>query len=72
MDLAPIMGLVAASTGDPRAAAVARSATTPITIYGTSGAEGGGKTWSMDLTFPPSAFAGAGAIIRTMSTPPAR
>jgi hypothetical protein len=31
------------------------------------GGDGAGKSWSIDLTVPPAAFVGAGAIIQKLS-----
>lgn len=66
MDLAAVVSMAAALVPEPRAAMVAQAATKPIPLYGTSGGDGAGKAVSFDLTLPPSAFVGAGAIIQRM------
>jgi hypothetical protein len=67
VDLGAVLSLVGAYAQDPRAAVLARGAPLPIPLYGTAGGDGAGKLWTIDLTLPPAAFAGAGAVIQRMS-----
>jgi hypothetical protein len=69
MDLGPAISLVGAFAKDTRTAALARAGAGAgaIPIFGTAGGDGAGKIWSMDLTIPPAAFVGAGAIVKGMS-----
>ncbi|HVU50604.1 MAG TPA: hypothetical protein VHL80_07940, partial [Polyangia bacterium] len=45
-------------------AELAKGEVPPIPIYGSAGGDGVGKIWSVDMTFPPTAFANAGGVIR--------
>jgi hypothetical protein len=69
MDLGPALSLAGVFAKDARAAALARAGTGAgsIPFFGTAGGDGAGKVWSMDLTIPPAAFVGAGAIVKGMS-----
>jgi hypothetical protein len=67
LDLASVLSMIGSYAQDPRAALLARGTSAPIPIYGTMGGDGAGKSWSADLTVPPAAFVGAGAVIQKMS-----
>jgi len=62
-DFAPVLRTVAQFGDNPRLAAVARSASTPIPLIFTSGGDGAGKVWTLDATLPPAAFSSIGALI---------
>jgi hypothetical protein len=62
-DLAPVLTLVGALGQDPRAAALARSATAPIPVVFTAGGDGAGKVYSADLTVTLAAFSAIGALV---------
>jgi hypothetical protein len=71
-DLAPVLTLVGALGQDPRAAALARGASTPIPVVLTAGGDGAGKVYSADLTVTLAAFSAVGALVAgsmTMSPP---
>jgi hypothetical protein len=67
LDLASMLSMIGSYAQDPRAALLARGSTAPIPLFGTMGGDGAGKSWSIDLTVPPAAFVGAGAIIQKLS-----
>jgi hypothetical protein len=64
LDLARVISALSGLASDARIAAVARDASTPIPLYGTAGGDGAGTTWAFDLTLPPEAFVGVGALIQ--------
>jgi hypothetical protein len=66
-DLGAVLSLVGTYAQDPRAAMLAHGVSLPIPLYGTAGGDGVGKVWTIDLTLPPAAFTGAGAVIQRMS-----
>jgi hypothetical protein len=67
MDLAPVLSLAGGYAQDPRAALLlGRDGALPIPLYATIGGDGAGKVWAADLTFPPAAFLGAGALIQRL------
>jgi hypothetical protein len=63
LDLAPILGLVGTIGANPRLAAVAHGGSGPIPLVFTAGGDGVGKSWTMDLTLPLTAFTSVGALI---------
>ena len=62
-DLAPVLGLVGTLGASPRLAAVARGGSGPIPLVFTAGGDGAGKSWTMDLTLPLTAFTSIGALV---------
>jgi hypothetical protein len=62
-DLAPVLGLVGTLGASPRLAAIARGGSGPIPLVFTAGGDGAGKTWTMDLTLPLTAFTSIGALV---------
>ena len=62
-DLAPVLGLVGTIGANPRLAAVAHGGSGPIPLVFTAGGDGVGKSWTMDLTLPLTAFTSVGALI---------
>jgi hypothetical protein len=62
-DLAPVLGLVGTLGASPRLAAIARGGTGPIPLVFTAGGDGAGKSWTMDLTLPLTAFTSIGALV---------
>jgi hypothetical protein len=62
-DVGALLSLAGAlgSTG-ARAELFARGAPS-IPIYATTGGDGAGRVWTLDLTVPPDAFAGAGVVV---------
>jgi hypothetical protein len=62
-DLAPVLGLVGTMGANPRLAAVAHGGSGPIPLVFTAGGDGVGKSWTMDLTLPLTAFTSIGALI---------
>jgi hypothetical protein len=62
-DLAPVLGLVGTLGASPRLAAIARGGSGPIPLVFTAGGDGAGKSWTMDLTLPLTAFTSIGALI---------
>ena len=62
-DLAPVLGLVGTIGANPRLAAVAHGGSGPIPLVFTTGGDGVGKSWTMDLTLPLTAFTSIGALI---------
>jgi hypothetical protein len=62
-DLAPVLGLVGTLGASPRLAAVAHGGSGPIPLVFTAGGDGVGKSWTMDLTLPLSAFTSIGALV---------
>jgi hypothetical protein len=64
LDLARVISALSGLASDARIAAIARDASTPIPLYGTAGGDGAGKAWTFDLTLPPEAFVGVGALIQ--------
>jgi hypothetical protein len=62
-DLAPVLGLVGTLGASPRLAAMARGGTGPIPLVFTAGGDGVGKSWTMDLTLPLTAFTSIGALV---------
>jgi hypothetical protein len=68
LDLGSVLSLVGSYAQDPRAALLARGAPLPIPVFGSMGGDGAGKVWTLELTLPPAAFVGAGAIIQRLST----
>jgi len=65
-DLASALSLVGSYAQDPRAALLARGVPLPIPIFGALGGDGAGKVWTAELTLPPAAFVGAGAVIQKL------
>jgi hypothetical protein len=64
LDLARVISALSGLASDARIAAIARDASTPIPLFGTAGGDGAGKAWTFDLTLPPDAFTGVGALIQ--------
>jgi hypothetical protein len=62
-DLAPVLGLVGTLGASPRLAAIARGGSGPIPLVFTAGGDGVGKSWTMDLTLPLTAFTSIGALV---------
>ncbi len=62
-DLAPALGLVGTLGASPRLAAVAHGGSGPIPLVFTAGGDGVGKSWTMDLTLPLTAFTSIGALV---------
>jgi hypothetical protein len=62
-DLAPVLGLVGTLGASPRMAAIARGGSGPIPLVFTAGGDGAGKSWTMDLTLPLTAFSSIGALV---------
>jgi hypothetical protein len=62
-DLAPVLGLLGTFSSDPRAAALARAGSGPIPLVYTAGGDGVGKTFTMDLTLPVTAFKSIGGLV---------
>jgi hypothetical protein len=67
LDLTPFISLGASLSKDPRAAAFAKAAQSPIPVIFTSGGDQSGKGLSFDVTLPPAAFSGAGTILQGMN-----
>jgi hypothetical protein len=63
LDLAPVLGLVGTIGASPRLAAVAHGGSGPIPLVFTAGGDGVGKSWTMDLTLPLTAFTSIGALV---------
>jgi hypothetical protein len=66
-DLGSVLSLIGTYAQDRRAAPLAQGAPHAIPIFGALGGDGVGKVWTVELTIPPAAFVGAGAIIQKMS-----
>jgi hypothetical protein len=66
-DLGSVLSLIGTYAQDRRAAPLAQAASHPIPIFGALGGDGAGKVWTVELTIPPAAFVGAGAVIQKMS-----
>jgi hypothetical protein len=62
-DVAPVLGLVGTMASNPRLAAAAHGGSGPIPLVFTAGGDGVGKSWTMDLTLPLTAFTSIGALI---------
>jgi hypothetical protein len=62
-DLAPALGLVGEAAGNAHLSAAARAGTGPIPLVFTSGGDGAGKVFTMDLTLPLAAFTSIGALL---------
>ena len=69
-DLAPVLSLVGTLGASPRLAAVARGGSGPIPLVFTAGGDGAGKSWTMDLTLPLTAFTSIGALVTAGATTP--
>ena len=69
-DMAPVLALAGTLGQDPRAAAFARGATSPIPIVYTSGGDGAGKVYTADLTVTLAAFSAVGGLIAGSMAPP--
>src|SRR5579871_1084138 len=70
-DLAPVVGLVGSTSGNPMLAAVSHGGAGPIPLIFTGGGDGAGKVWTADLTVPTSAFSSIAALFAAaaMSAP---
>jgi hypothetical protein len=71
LDLAQVLTLVATAAKDKQGkgeqkifATLAKGDVPSIPLYGSSGGDGVGKVWSMDMTFPPTAFQNAGGVVK--------
>jgi hypothetical protein len=67
LDFAPLIAFGASLSKDPRAAAFGKVAQSPIPLVITSFGDKEGKGVTLELTFPPSAFSGAGTILQGMN-----
>jgi hypothetical protein len=71
-DIGPVLSLVATllkdkeGKGDKRLAVLAKADVGAIPLYGSAGGDGAGKSWSVDMTIPPTAFVNAGGVIKEM------
>jgi len=68
VDLARIIGTVAALFDDPRAKMLAAGASAPIPTYLTFASDGAAKQVTFTWTVTPAAFVGAGAIIQGLNS----
>lgn len=62
-DFAPVLGLLGSLGVTPELTAAKTGNSGPIPMIVTAGGDGAGKTWTMDLTFPPATFNSVGALI---------
>jgi len=67
VDLGRFVGLAAAMSDEPRAKALAAGARAPIPTYFTFASDASAKQLTFSWILPPAAFAGAGAILQSLS-----
>ncbi|HET6148155.1 MAG TPA: hypothetical protein VFH68_11545 [Polyangia bacterium] len=67
VDLGRFVGLVASMSEEPRAKALAAGARAPLPTYVTFASDASAKQMTFSWTVPPAAFAGAGAILQSLS-----
>ena len=67
-DLGPVMTLIGALSDEPRAKALAASASAPIPTFATFTNDGQAKQMTFTWTVPSSAFVGAGAILQGLGS----
>jgi len=67
LDIGRIMALISSVSDDPRAKALAAGGHAPIPTYVSFANNAPGKLLTFTWTVPPSAFAGAGAILQSLS-----
>jgi hypothetical protein len=63
LDLTPVLSVVGSLTEEQRLVALGKGGGNPIPMLFSAGGDGAGKLWTMDLTVPPSAFAGIGSLV---------
>jgi hypothetical protein len=62
-DFAPVLSVVAELATEPRVAALARAGSGPIPVVMTSGGDGTGKSWTVEVTITSTAFTSIGTLI---------
>ena len=67
VDVGRFVGLIASLSDEPRAKALAAGARAPIPTYVTFTSDASAKQMTFSWTVPPAAFAGAGAILQSLS-----
>jgi hypothetical protein len=71
LDLRQIIAAASALGGDPRLGMLtAATAAAPIPIFGGVAGDGQGRALTLDLTLPPSAFAGIGGLVQAAAMLP--
>ena len=71
LDLRQIIAAASAVGGDPRLGMLSgATAGAPIPIFGGVAGDGQGRVLTLDLTLPPSAFAGIGGLVQAAAMLP--
>jgi hypothetical protein len=71
VDLRQLLAIAGTVGGDPRLGMLsAATAGAPIPIIGGMAGDGQGRALTLDLTLPPSAFAGIGGLVQAASMLP--
>jgi len=63
LDVTPVLAVAGSLTEEQRLATLGKGGGNPIPMMFTAGGDGAGKLWTVDLTVPPSAFAGIGTLV---------
>jgi hypothetical protein len=63
VDLTPVLAVIGSLAEEQRLAVLAKTGSGPIPLVFTAGGDGLGKLWTVDMTVPPAAFNGIGAVI---------
>ncbi|HXU07220.1 MAG TPA: hypothetical protein VN903_39975 [Polyangia bacterium] len=63
LDVTPVLAVAGSLTDEQRLIALGKGGGNAIPVIFTAGGDGAGKLWTVDMTIPPSAFAGIGSLV---------